>query len=325
MRGIRLDTSAKARAEWSQKWWKQMDQFRPSVKQPAQQSEHVQQQMPQRSPKPWGSNWGSSQSVPHYEMHMPHESHTLQGSPERYERQRWQRREKWNPTEPRSGGWGTWKAPPVSPEMVTERQRNHNWQTGGYGDEYDSDGSTSASSDVRLKDTIVPMGWITNVPPWRTPDDVAVKQEPPTAEEEPPMKKPRTSDDVAVKQEHPKDEDQGGDFFRCSQTHDNPQAPWLTSWLVGELSCTPANMHASEPPANREVHNPQTPTDTFIIPAMPLVDETLWKTNSIGVETCVQDTDVKRVLKPPPAANGAKVIRFYSYGRSFPNAIHSIC
>ena len=79
-------------------------------------------------------------------------------------------------------------------------------------------------------------------------------------------------------------------------------------------------------PANREVHNPQTPTDTCIIAAMPQDNETLWKTNiSIGVETCVQDTDVKRVLKPPPAANGAKVIRFYSYGRSFPNAIHSIC
>ena len=225
MRGIRLDRSPKARAIWAQKWWKQIDQFRPSVMQTAQQSEHVQQQMPQRSAKPWGSNWGSSQSVPHYEMHMPHESHTLQGSPERYVRQRWQRREKWNPTEARSGGWGTWKAPTVSPEMVTERQRNHNWQTGGYGDEYDSDGSTSASSDVRLKDTIVPMGWITNVPPWRTPDDVAVKQEPPTAEEEPPMKKPRTSDDVAVKQEHPTNvanknvlvKDTGGGFFVFSQ------------------------------------------------------------------------------------------------------------
>ena len=61
------------------------------------------------------------------------------------------------------------------------------------------------------------MGWITNVPPWRTPDDVAVKQEPPTAEEEPPMKKPRTSDDVAVKQEDPTNVARGGRFFVFSQ------------------------------------------------------------------------------------------------------------
>ena len=222
-----------------------MDQLRPSVKeveqttpkQPAQQSEHVQQQMPQQWPKPWGTNWGSSQSVPHYEMHMPHESHTLQGSRERYERQTWQRREKFNSKEARSGGGGTWIAPTVSPEMVTEQQMNHNWQTGGYDDEYDSDDTTSTSSDVRLTNGFVPMGSITKEPPWkkqRTPDDII---------SEPPMKKPRTSDDVAVKQEHPKDvanknvlqKDQGGGFFRCSQTHDNPQAPWLTSLLVGEV------------------------------------------------------------------------------------------
>ena len=76
-------------------------------------------------------------------------------------------------------------------------------------------------------------------------------------------------------------------------------------------------------PANREVHNPQTPTDTCIIAAMPQDNETLGKTTiSLGVKTCVQDTGLKRVFKPPP---GAKVIRFYSYGRSFPNDIHSIC
>ena len=79
-------------------------------------------------------------------------------------------------------------------------------------------------------------------------------------------------------------------------------------------------------PANREVHNPQTPTDTCIIAAMPQENETLWKTTiSPGVETCGQDTGMERVFKPPPASNGAKVIRFYSYGRSFPNDIHSIC
>ena len=222
-----------------------VDQFRPRVeeveqtkpKQPAHQSEHVQQQMPQQWPKPWGSNWGSSQSVPHYEMHMPHESHTLQGSRERYERQTGQRREKLNSKEARSGGGGTWIAPTVSPEMVTEQQMNHNWQTGGYDDEYDSDESTSTSSDVRLNDGCVPIGSITKEPPWkkqRAPDDII---------SEPPMKKPCTSDYVAVKQEHPKDvanknvlqKDQGGGFFRCSQTHDNPQAPWLTSLLVGEV------------------------------------------------------------------------------------------
>ena len=74
---------------------------------------------------------------------------------------------------------------------------------------------------------------------------------------------------------------------------------------------------------NREVHNPPTPTDTCIIAAMRQDDEPPWKsTISLGVETCVQDTGLKRVFKPPP---GAKVIRFYSYGRSFPNDIHSIC
>ena len=29
--------------------------------------------------------------------------------------------------------------------------------------------------------------------------------------------------------------DPGGGFFRCSQTRDNPQRPWLTSLLVGEV------------------------------------------------------------------------------------------
>ena len=77
-------------------------------------------------------------------------------------------------------------------------------------------------------------------------------------------------------------------------------------------------------PANREVHNPQTPTDTCIIVAMPQDNnETLGKTTiSLGLKTCVQDTGLKRVFKTPP---GTKVIRFYSYGRSFPNDIHSIC
>ena len=59
---------------------------------------------------------------------------------------------------------------------------------------------------------------------------------------------------------------------------------------------------------------------------MPQEIESLWKTViSLGVERCVQDTGMKHVFKPPPAGNGAKVIRFYSYGRSFPNDIHSIC
>ena len=208
-----------------------MEQTKP--KQPAQQSEHVQQQMPQQWPKPWGSNWGSSQSVPHYEMHVPQESHTLERSREWFERQPWQRREKFNVNEPRSGGGGTWRAQTVSPEMVTEQQLNHNWRTGGYNYQHDSDETTSTSSEDRLEQGCVPMGSITKEPPpWRkrrTTDDII---------SEPPMKKPHTSDYVAVKQEHANDvkqEDQGGGFFRCSQTHDNPQAPWLTSLHVGEV------------------------------------------------------------------------------------------
>ena len=54
-------------------------------------------------------------------------------------------------------------------------------------------------------------------------------------------KRPR---DVAVEKEVPKylavyyyydKKDPGGGFFRCSQTRDNPQRPWLTSLLVAEV------------------------------------------------------------------------------------------
>ena len=55
------------------------------------------------------------------------------------------------------------------------------------------------------------------------------------------VKKPHTSDDVAVKQErhvakkYVLQKDPAGGFFRCSQTHDKPQPPQLTSLLVGEV------------------------------------------------------------------------------------------
>ena len=147
---------------------------------------------------------------------------------------------------------GAWTAPTVSPEMVGEQQLSHNWQKGGIDDEYDSDDTTSTSSDERAMNGFVPMGSISKEdtePPRkypRTEGDIISGGL---------VKKPHTSDDVAVKQEchvakkYVLQEDPGGGFFRCSQTQDKPQPPRLTSLLVGEvlsfLFCKSRNRHQS--------------------------------------------------------------------------------
>ena len=154
---------------------------------------------------------------------------------------------KFNVNEPRSGGGGTWRAQTVSPEMVTEQQLNHNWRTGGYNYQHDSDETTSTSSEDRLEQGCVPMGSITKEPPpWRkrrTTDDII---------SEPPMKKPHTSDYVAVKQEHANDvkqEDQGGASFVVHKHtitrkhHGSLRCTWARSYPF--CFANPRNRHQS--------------------------------------------------------------------------------
>ena len=98
------------------------------------------------------------------------------------------------------------------------------WPEARINDEPDSDGSTTACSPCPE-------------PMWNTEASMKNLWDLYDPYPEPQMKKQRTPDDVAVRQEQPKDS--AGGFFRCSQARDNPQPPWLTSLLVGEVLPSP--------------------------------------------------------------------------------------
>ena len=206
--------------------------------------------MPQQWPPQWEVNWGSSQYEPHYTSQVPHHA-----PPGLLQSARLRKRGHFSAFRRSAAMPHQHPATPrVSPEMDTELSRLPNEPKARIDDECGADESTHESSTCieEAMNNQLPWDDIIWEPPMkkqRTSDDII--WEPPLKKQrtsddiiwEPPMETEGTSDDVAVKQEHPTNvanknvlvKDTGGGFFGFSQARGNPQPPWVTSLLVGQV------------------------------------------------------------------------------------------